>query len=198
MIYTLMLGAPVSKEGSEFGSLTRIIVDNGIANQIVVNPSGFFTGPERVVPINAIEESSAEGVTLNSTDVDWHGYNAYNLEQYLGTENVTPDLLLSGVTTVANPELADRPPTELPSDSMIMPMSVVLTSRTRVGDEGHLAGLVTDTGRPTELLLEGGGSIPFEQVGILDEAHITIGPKPERMDDVNEPSSIGQPPEEAQ
>ncbi len=82
MIYTLMLGAPVSKEGDEFGSLTTIIVDNGIANQIVVNPSGLFAGPDRVVPINAIAESSAEGITLNATDVDWHSYGAYNVEQY--------------------------------------------------------------------------------------------------------------------
>ena len=198
MIYTLMLGAPVSKEGSEFGSLTRIIVDNGIANQIVVNPSGLFTGPERVVPINAIAESSAQGITLNSTDVDWHGYNAFNLEQYLKTETTSPDFLLSGTMTVANPELTDQPLTEMQSDGMIVPMTVTLTTKTRVGDQGHLAGVVTDTGRPTELLLEGGGAIPYDQVGILDEEHITLGPKPERMDDVNEPSSIGQPPAEAQ
>ncbi len=77
-------------------------------------------------------------------------------------------------------------------------MNVVLTTETRVGDQGHLAGIVTHTGIPTELLLEGGGSIPFEQVSILDSEHITLGPKIERMDDAMLPGSIGQPPEETE
>jgi hypothetical protein len=194
MIYTLMLGAPVRKEGGEFGSLSRIIVDNGVANQLVVNPSGLFSGPERVVPINAIAESSAEGITLNATDVDWHGYNAYHLEQYMASDTITPDVLVTGAMTTANPEIPNRPTTLMEGESTIVPMMVVLTSKTRVGDHGHLAGIITDTGIPTELLLEGGGSVPYAQVSILDDTHITLGEKIHRMDDATLPGSIGQPP----
>ena len=197
MIYTLILGAPVRKEGSEFGSLTRIIVENGVANRVVVNPSGLFTGPERVVPINAIAESSAEGITLNSTDVDWQGYNAYNLEQYLGdSPNLTPSIFMADQAATANPEIPGRPPVEVENNATIVPMMVTLTTHTRVGDNGTLAGIVADTGIPTELLLAGGSSIPYAQVGILDEDHITLGPKIERMDDVTPPGSVGQPPDQ--
>lgn len=198
MIYTLMFGTPVSKEGGDFGSLSMIIVDNGVANQIVVNPSGLFAGPDRVVPINAIAESSPDGITLNTTDVDWHSYGAYNAEQYRDHEDVQPSFLLSGSFAPSNAGLVDRPPTEMRSDSALVPMNVVLTTKTRVGDQGHLAGIVTHTGIPTELVLEDGGSIPFEQVSILDSEHITLGPKMERMDDAMLPGSIGQPPEETE
>ena len=56
MIYTLMLGATVRSAADNQGTLSRIIVNNGVVNQFVVNPSGLFSGPERIVPISDVVE----------------------------------------------------------------------------------------------------------------------------------------------
>jgi hypothetical protein len=41
------------------------------------------------------------------------------------------------------------------------------------------------------------GSIPFEQVGILDETNIELGPPLPTMDGASPPSSIGQDEQQA-
>lgn len=210
MIYTLMFGAPVRGGDHELGTLHRIIVNNGVANQITVNPSGLFGGPERVVPINDIAEARAEGLTLNADDVEWKAYSAYEIQRYIAADTASAPSMLPAST-----------PTEITSEALSVPtagaadmarattaMSVSLTSSTHVGDLGRLAGMIVDTGIPQDLVLEHGDRVPFTEVGVVDEKQITLGPvagrldgvtardgladAPPRLDGVTPPRTIGQ------
>lgn len=194
MIYTLVLGSPVQSGDGKLGTLTRIILNNGVANQLVVNPSGLFSGPERVVPINDVQETSPESITLDITDVEWKAYGTFNISQLLVSDQAAaPGLIQQGPASDVNRETIERPTAEaVTDDATTTANSVVLTIKTRVGDHGHLAGLVADTGIPQQLLLDNGETIAFDQVGVLDENHIVLGEAPPRLDDVTHPGSIGQ------
>lgn len=184
MIHTLIFGTPVRGDNHELGTLNRVLVNNGVANQFTVNPGGLFSGPDRIVPISDVAEATDQGVTLNITDVDWKAYPAFNIDQILVSDQAAaPDLLQVSPTMPTTHEAVDVPTAEAPSgERSATAMIVALTNRTRVGDQGTLAGLVADTGIPQQLLLEGGGTVPFAQVGVLDEEHIVLGMTQGRLD----------------
>ena len=190
MLYTLVFGAPVRTGDGDLGTLKRIILNNGVANQFTVNPSGLFSGPERVLPISDILEAASEGVTLDS-DIDWKAYSAFEIERFVAAERGAAPYLMQpapGTETISETRdttKADGPTTE----RSVTPMAVVLTGKTQVGDAGKLAGLVIDTGIPKQILVEGGAVVPFEQVGVLDEQHIALGQTPPRLDGATPPGS---------
>ena len=194
MLYTLTLGSPVQSGEHKLGTLSGIIVNNGVANQLLVNPSGLFAGPERVVPINDVTETSADGITLGITDVEWRAYSAFHIEQLVVSDQAAaPSLIQTGPASDINRETIERPTAEaVGADTAATAGSVVLTTRTRVGEQGCVAGLVADTGVPQQLLVDDGQTIAWDQIGVLDEKHITLGDAPPRLDDVTPPGSVGQ------
>ena len=195
MIFTLMLGAPVRSGDHRFGTVTRVIVNNGVANQFVVNPSGLFSGPERVVPISDIEEATAEGVTVDISDVEWKAYGAFHLDQILASERASAGHMVDDSPRGdLNTEAIDKAAgaNDPAEGSSVTVAAVVLTNKTQVGHMGKLAGLLIDTGIPKELLVDNGGTVPFDLVGVLDEKHITLGEPQPRLDSVTPPSSVGQ------
>jgi hypothetical protein len=103
MLYTFVLGTPVYAEDRHLGKLERIIVDNGIANQITVAPG--LLGIERVVPINDIVETSTDSVQLRITDEDWRAYSAFQIQQaFGGSQEVVPGPGFSARTSSHNSE----------------------------------------------------------------------------------------------
>lgn len=189
MNYTFVFGAPVQIGETQVGKLERIIVNNGIANQITVNPGLLQT--ERVVPISDIESASADAIRLHVTDQDWKAYTAFRLQQQLGSPNeAEPNLAVLAPSPQLIQQAAD---TSHPgsttgareAETSVDLMSVVLTSGTTVSDaEGggqmRLRGLVAETGRPQALLLDDDRSVPFDAVSRLDEQHIQLGGAPQQ------------------
>ena len=196
MLWTLMLGAPVRSGDHQLGTLGRIIVNNGVANQFTVKPSGIFSGPERIVPISDIVEATQDGVTLDVSEVEWKAYGAFDIDHLVVSDQAAaPNLLEAGPRTPITGEVFDVPTAEASTEERsLTAMAVPLTSKTRVGDHGRLAGLVVDTGIPQQILVEGGGAIPFEQVGRLGEEHIVLGDVPPPMDDAVPPGAMGDAP----
>ena len=183
MLYTLIFGTPVYAHDKHIGKLRRIIVDNGIANQITVDAG--LLGTERVVPINVLEETSAETIRLNATDVEWKAFAAYQMQQSITSSGgdspnlsaLTSDQVVSGgITDSSHNDTSSRRTVRTVADT-----SVVLTSRTAVinddatNERHYVRGLVADTGRPQQLLLEDGSAVPFEAVTLFDESQIHIG-----------------------
>ncbi len=184
MRFTLIFGAPVHANESQLGKLSRIIVNNGIANQITVDPG--FLGTERVVPINVFRQSDDEALTLELGADDWKAFPSYTMDQGLGNPNEsTPDL------SVLTPEFTRTqqvPDTSHPLSAgltterrTVDELSVVLTSSTAVVDDTapdtqhKLRGMTIDTGRPQELLLEDGRMVAYSAVTMLDENRIHVG-----------------------
>jgi len=194
MLYTLMLGVPVRSQGRDLGTLHRIIVNNGVANQLSVNPG--LLGIERVVPISDVQEATSEQIMLNVTDVEWKAYNAFDMKQHMVSDSAAaPGLMPIAPRLDTTTEVFDTTTAEATtSDRTLDQMAVVLSHNTHVGDRGRLAGLVIDTGVPQELVLEGGATIPFAEVGVLDEQHIQLGATPPRMDGATEPGTLGDGP----
>jgi hypothetical protein len=187
-----MFGASVQSQGRALGTLKRIIVNNGVANQFTVNP-GLFGGPERVVPISDVEDSSAEEILLGVSDDEWKAYSAFSVGQHMVSDSAAaPSLIPLAPRLDTTSETFDVPTAEASTtDRSVSPQAVVLSQSTRVGNHGRLAGLVIDMGIPQELLLEGGDTVPFGDVGILDEGHIQLGAAPPRMDGATEPGALG-------
>ncbi len=178
MRHTLVLGAPVGRADHAFGKLSAILVDNGVANQIVVNPTGLFSGPERVVPLSSLGASTADQVVLDVTDDDWRAFGAFSMETLHVAALTAPHGL------PVNPGIdLDRKMAELPTeqnvstDPTVADTVVVLSKDTQVGTLGALHGLVIDTGIP-EALLVGHQQLPFSQVGRLDSKQIELGATP--------------------
>ena len=194
MMYTLMLGVPVRTQGQEVGTLKRIILNNGVANQFTVNP-GLF-GVERVVAISDIQQATAEHVVLNVTDADWKAYGAFETKQHIVSKAAaSPGMMPVAPRLDTTSEILDVPTAEATtSERSLEIMSVALSQSTRVGDQGRLAGLVLDTGVPQQIVLEGGAMIQFAEVGVLDEDHIQLGTAPSRMDGATEPGTLGDGP----
>lgn len=185
MEYTLIFGTPVYSNEKHIGKLSRIIVDNGIANQITVDPG--LLGTERVVPINALEEASAETIRMNVSDDEWKAFAAYQMQQSLtSTAGDTPNLSVLTTDQVASGGIADssHPTNDTGARQTVRTVgdtSVVLSSRTSVvneaaGNQQHsLKGLFVDTGRPQQLLLDDAHTLPFDAVTLLDENRIHVG-----------------------
>ncbi len=199
MIYTLIFGAPVRQGDHQLGTLNRIIVNNGVANQFTVH-TGLLGGPDRVVPINDIVEAAEDGLILDISEDEWKAYPAFDIDKILAAQQTTtPGLLTSAPannqTTADGSSLLAAPAP--PTGRTLRDVSVVLTCKTRVGDQGALRGMVVDTGIPQQLLVEGGGSMPFEQVGTLDEDQIVLGPVAGRLDGATALESAAQAPQRA-
>lgn len=189
MNYTFVFGAQVRSGDTNLGRLERIIVNNGIANQITVNPGLLQT--ERVVPISDIQSATTDEINLDISDEGWKAYTAYRLQQSLGNPNeAQPNLAVLAPT----PQFAQQAPdTSHPTsttgaranDTSVDLMSVVLTASTTVGDadqggRARLKGLVVDTGRPQMLLLDDESSVPYDAVSRLDEQQILLGGTPQQ------------------
>lgn len=189
MEYTLIFGTPVYSSDKHIGSLSRIIVDNGIANQITVNPG--LLGTERVVPINALEETSAETIRMNVSDDEWKAFAAYQMQQALtSTAGDTPNLSALTTDQVVSGGITDS--SHATNDTgarktvrTVGDTSVVLSPRTCVVDEATnnqqcgLKGMTVDTGRPQLLLLENGNTVRFDTVSLFDEDRIHVGGVPQ-------------------
>ena len=185
MEYTLIFGTPVYSSEKHIGSLSRIIVDNGIANQITVNPG--LLGTERVVPINALDQATGETIQMNVSDDEWKAFAAYQMQQALtGTAGDTPNLSALTTDQVASGGITDssHPTNDTGARKTVRTVgdtSVVLSSRTCVVDEAannqqyRLKGLTIDTGRPQLLLLDNDNTLPFGTVTLFDEDRIHVG-----------------------
>lgn len=184
MRFTLIFGAPVYANETQLGKLERIIVNNGIVNQITVNP-GLF-GHERVVPINHFGESGEDALHLNVGEDEWKTYPAYSMDQMLTNPNqASPDLSVLTTDLTMNSQATDTShpfTTDVRAErKTVDELSVVLSSATKVVNEGasdatdSLRGITIDTGRPQELLLAQGNAVSFEAVTMLDENRIHIG-----------------------
>ena len=184
MRFTLIFGAPVYANETQLGKLERIIVNNGIANQITVNP-GLF-GYERVVPINHFREAAEDALHLNVGEDEWKTYPAYTMDQTLTNPNDdSPDLSVLTTDLTMNSQASDtgHPLTTgaRTERKTVDELSVVLSSATRVVNEGasaatdSLRGITIDTGRPQELLLAQGNAVSYDAVTMLDEDRIHIG-----------------------
>ncbi|MDP9312869.1 MAG: hypothetical protein M3R24_18610 [Chloroflexota bacterium] len=184
MRFTLIFGAPVYANETQLGKLERIVVNNGIANQVTVDP-GLF-GYERVLPLNHLGEAGADAVQLNVGADEWKAYPAYSMDQSLTNPNdASPDLSVLTTDLTMNSQAADtgHPLTTgaRVERRTVDELSVVLSSSTTVVNDSapdeadRLRGLTIDTGRPQELLLAQGGTIPYAAVTMLDENRIHIG-----------------------
>jgi hypothetical protein len=185
MILTLILGAPVQTSDRQIGKLQRIIIDNGIANQVTVNPG--LLGLERVVPISIFEEATADGIRMEVTDEEWKAYSAFKVHQDLSSP-VDDQPNLSALTPSAS-AVAQGPDASHPTsmtgargtNTTVSETSVVLSTHTVVVNddapqaERTLKGLVIDTGRPQQLVLDDDSTVAFTAVSRLDEQRIHIG-----------------------
>lgn len=188
MIQTLRFGAPVYNGAHHVGKLERIIVNNGIANQITVDPGLLRT--ERVVPINVFQTTENDELRLDVSDDEWRAYSAYKMQHELSNPSEdqpnlavlspSPTIVSSGTDT----DHPSRPTGAYEADTTVADTSVVLTASTQVVHEGgaahRLQGLVIDTGRPRTLLLDDGSTVPFDAVTRLDENHIRVGGHPQQ------------------
>lgn len=189
MNYTFVFGAQVRNGDTNLGRLERIIVNNGIANQITVNPGLLQT--ERVVPISDIQSATADEINLNISDDDWKAYTAYRLQQSLGNPNeAQPNLAVLAPTPQFTQQAPDTShPTSTTgaraNETSVDLMSVVLTASTTVSDadrggQARLKGLVVDTGRPQLLLLDDESNVSYDAVSRLDEQQILLGGTPQQ------------------
>ena len=196
MLYTLMFGASVRSQDHDLGTLKRIVVNNGVANQFTVNP-GLFGGPERVVPISDVDEATTEHIVLRIMHDEWKAYNAFDIKQHVVTDSAAaPSLLQLSPRLPTTDDVLDVPTAEATAtDRSLTVMAVVLSNSTRVGDRSRLAGLVIDMGIPQQLLLDNGDAVAFGEVGVLDEEHIALGATPPRMDGATEPGALGDTPQ---
>jgi hypothetical protein len=199
MIYTLIFGAPVRRNDHRLGTLNRILVNNGVANQFSVH-TGLLSGPDRVVPINDVVEVAEDGLVLDISEDEWKAYPAFEIDKILAADQtLTPGLLTSApANNQTDADATSLPAAPAPATGRtLQDVSVVLTNKTQVADQGALRGMVLDTGIPQQLLVEGGGSVPFEQVGLLDENQIVLGPVAGRLDGATALESGAQAPARA-
>ena len=199
MIYTMIFGVPVRRDDHRLGTLNRILVNNGVANQFTVH-TGLLGGPDRLVPINDVVEVSEDGIVLNISEDEWKAYPAFDIDKILAKkQELTPGFHASAPATNQTAEDALSLPADPapPTGRTLEDISVVLTNKTHVGDQGTLRGMVLDTGIPQQLLIDGGGTVPFEQVGLLDENQIVLGPVEGRLDGATALESDAQAPARA-
>ncbi|MBA3944310.1 MAG: hypothetical protein H0X37_07060 [Herpetosiphonaceae bacterium] len=193
MKHTLVLGASVGCEDRQFGKLTRIVVDNGVANQLVVNP-GLFGGPERVVPISDVTESTPEAIMLKCDESEWKAYNAFKMTTHSEEQPTLVDGLPIASAPDVNAGLADPTLIDVTTTtSTVAETAVVLTSSTKVGGDGTFHGLITDTGLPQAVLV-GDQTIPFAEVSELDSTNIRLGGKAAASPSADQPTHLTNQP----
>lgn len=175
MIHTLIFGTPARSDRKDYGTLKRIIINAGIANQITVDPGVF--GIERIIPISAVHSATAELIDLPITDDEWQAFAAYHMESIFSTS--TDDDPSLGVMHEASAVGANME-SVAGSQENLSPLdetSVVLSPNTvlHYGDQrAILDGLIAETGRPTRLLLDGGRTIAYDAVETIDDGVITL------------------------
>jgi hypothetical protein len=190
MLYTLLFGARVRSADDNLGKLERIIVNNGIANQLSVDPG--LLGYERVIPINIIDQTSDDEIQVTVGEGEWKSYPSFSVQRSVDTPSEEgPNLaaLTPEIVAWAAPADTDHVTMETgarETDRTVDMTSVVLTSGTRVvlenqGGETHkLRGLIADTGRLQQLVLDNGTTISADAVTLLDEDRIHVGGQHQR------------------
>jgi hypothetical protein len=182
MIYTLIFGSPVVADGKTLGKVERILVHGGIANQFTVDP-GLF-GTERVVPVSDVRSTTAEGIELKVAEDAWKAYPAFDIESMLPAAS-EPSLHLADQTPQPDNLVAHRLDTGVPSTSTDVPadditvteQSAVLSAKTTVvanGTERRLHGLVLDTGRPVQALVEGEQPLDLQNMRGMTSEEIRV------------------------
>ncbi len=184
MQYTLVLGAPVVANGKTLGKIKRIIVQYGVANQFTVDPG--LLGYERVLPISDARSATADGVELNVSDDQWKAYPAFNIEDMVPESDESTDPGLAELTPQHPAAAAHRPDAGVattsvdvpPDDVTVHEQSAVLSSNTRIvdanGNRHALHGLVLDTGRPVQALVEGAQPIDLSNLRSLTAEEIRL------------------------
>jgi hypothetical protein len=180
MTHIYRFGAAVRAGDRDLGTLTQIIVNGGIANQLVVNPG--LLGIERVMPVSVVATTTADEITLAIDPAEWSSYPALHMHTPLDAPQANgPDLavmtpspqIVTAGTDVSHPtNVTGARETE---DTVAID-SIKLTDRTEVvvgGDAQRLTGLVVDTGRPQQILI-GETAIGCESVTRWDEQRITL------------------------
>jgi hypothetical protein len=183
MIYTLIFGAPVVADGTTLGKVERILVQMGVANQFTVDP-GLF-GTERVVPLSDVRAANEDSIELRTSENEWQAYPAFDIESMLpetagampGLPALTPQhpTAPANITDPGVPTLSADVPAQ---DVTIHEGSAVLSAKTSVasadGTEQRLHGLVLDTGRPVQVLVEGGQPVSIKGVRSLTSEQIRL------------------------
>lgn len=175
MIHTLIFGASVHGAATQWGTLKRILINDGIANEITVDPG--LIGIERIVPISAIPEATADGAVLDISDADWKAFAAYRMHGMFGTSNEDePNLQMMEATEKVGAGITSAIDTRDQVESVVG-AALVLTANTVVatgGTERRLKGLIIDTGRPHELVLDDDQTVGVEAVDAWASDRIVV------------------------
>ncbi len=181
MTHIYRFGAAVRAGDTNLGTLTRIIINNGIANQLVVDPG--LLGIERVVPVSVVQETAPDHITLAIDPAEWKSYPALHIHTPLDTpQTATPDPVVmtpSPQITAAGTDVSH--PTSVTgareTEATVAIDSVTLTDRTEVlidGNAQRLAGLIVDTGRPQQLVLDDDRTIGCDRIDGWDAQRIAV------------------------
>lgn len=181
MTHIYRFGAAVRAGDTDLGTLKRIVVNGGIANQLAVDP-GLF-GTERVIPVSIVEATTPDMITLAIEPSEWASFPALNIHQSVDNPNRdTPDLavmtpspqIVTAGTDVSHPtNVTGARETE---DTLAID-SVTLTDRTEVvlgENTARLAGLIVDTGRPQQILYGDDSAASVEALARWDEQRIEL------------------------
>ena len=178
MIHTLVFGAAVHSMDTHRGTIKRILINDGIANQFTVDPG--LLSVERILPISVVAEATNQGVQLNiNSDDEWKAFPAYRMEGILGTSNhedPSVQVLETAEVVGAGYEAATGSQTTtdaLPSGAIVLSSATHITG---AHADATLHGLVIDTGRPHQLLLNDGRTIPIEAAAQFSSDMIVLHP----------------------
>lgn len=179
MIHTLVFGAAVHSMDTHRGTLKRMLITDGIANQFTVDPG--LLGVERIVPISVVTEATPEGVQVNiSNDDDWKAFPAYQMEGVLGTSNHDdPSVQVLEAAEIVGAGYDAATGAQTTTDALPIG-AIVLSSATRITGahaDATLHGLVIDTGRPHQLLLNDGQVIPIAGAAQFGNDTIALHPR---------------------
>lgn len=183
MHHIYRFGAAVLAGDEHLGTLSQIILNNGIANQLVVKPG--LLGDERVLPISVVEQAEAATIRLSIPPEEWRSFPVASFQQALEPpEQAAPDVSAltpaPGVTAVAiDPGHATERTGARETESTLATAAITLSKATEVVPASddvryHLAGLVVETGRPQELLLDDGSRVPVAAIRRWEERRIVF------------------------
>lgn len=181
MTHIYRFGAAVRAGDTNLGTLSRIIINRGIANQLVVDPG--LLRIERVVPVSIVQETAPDCITLAIDPAEWASYPALHVHTPLDNpQTATPDLtVMTPSPQIATAGADVSHPTNMTgareTEETVAIDSVTLTDRTEVMIDGHarrLAGLIVDTGRPQQLVLDDDKTIECARITGWDAQRMTI------------------------
>ncbi|WP_029215552.1 hypothetical protein [Kallotenue papyrolyticum] len=183
MQHIYRFGAVVLAGDEQLGTLSQIILNQGIANQLVVKPG--LLGDARVLPISVVEQAEAETIRLSIAPEEWRSFPVPSLQHALDTpEQAAPDVSAltpaPGVTAVAvDPGHATERTGARETESTLAAAAITLSKATKVVPTSEdvryqLAGLVVETGRPQALLLDDGSRVPAAAIQRWEEQRIVV------------------------